>query len=171
VRWTSRPWKAFFARFERADGTSTGGLHRCAVTTPAPSQRSESPGARWVVVAALVLATLLAFGVRGLLTARVTQSRAVALLQAGKPFEALEEADTRLSHDPDDPHLRNVAVQAAKQQVDALLKTRDVTQVALWLEDQLRRRPYLRSALQPRLEQLQAAARARTAAQTSPRTE
>ena len=68
-----------------------------------------------MVVAALLLATLLAFGVRGLLSARVTQSRAVAMLQAGKPFEALEEADTRLSHDPDDPHLRNVAVLAAKR--------------------------------------------------------
>jgi hypothetical protein len=113
-----------------------------------------------VVVAALVLAVLLAFGVRGLLSARVTQSRAVALLQAGKPFEALEEADTRLSHQPDDPHLRNVAVLAAKQQVDVLLKTRDVAQVAFWLEDQLQRRPYLRSALQPRLDELRAAARA-----------
>ena len=121
-----------------------------------------------MVVAALVLATMLAFGVRGLLSARVTQSRALALLQAGKPFEAVEEADTRLSHDPDDPHLRNVAVQAAKQQVDVLLKTKDVGQVALWLEDQLARRPYLRSALQPRLEQLQAAARGQSAAQASP---
>jgi hypothetical protein len=132
-----------------------------------PSRR-ENPGARWVVVAALALATLLAFGVRGLLSARVTESRALALLQAGKPFEALEEADTRLSHDPDDPHLRNVAVQAAKQQVDLLLKTKDVAQVALWLDDQLARRPYLRSALQPRLEKLQAAARASAAAKDSP---
>jgi len=120
------------------------------------------------VLAALLLAALLAFGVRGLLTARVTQSRALALLQAGKPYEALEEADTRLSHDPDDPHLRNVAVQAARQQVDVLLKTKDVGQVALWLEDQLARRPYLRAALQPRLEQLQAAARAHSAAQNRP---
>jgi hypothetical protein len=134
------------------------------VTTPAPSPRRESPGARWGVVAALLLATLLAFGVRGLLSARVTQSRALALLQAGKPFEALEEADTRLSRDPDDPHLRNVAVQAARRHVDELLKTRDVGQVAGWLEDQLRRRPYLRAALQPRLEELQAAARAQDAA-------
>jgi hypothetical protein len=137
------------------------------VTTPEPPSRRETPGARWLVLAALVLAILLAFGVRGLLTSRVTQNRAVALLEAGKPFEALEEADTRLSHDPDDPHLRNVAVQAAKQHVDVLLKTKDVGQVALWLEDQLARRPYLRPALQSRLEQLQAAARARTAAQNS----
>ncbi len=132
-----------------------------------PSPRRESPGARFVVVAALVLATLLAFGVRGLLSARVTQSRALALLQAGKPFEALEEADTRLSRDPDDPHLRNVAVQAAKRHVDELLKTCDVAQVADWLEEQLRRRPYLRAALQPRLEQLEAAARAQGAARDS----
>jgi hypothetical protein len=137
------------------------------VTTLEPPSRRETPGARWLVLAALVLAILLAFGVRGLLTSRVTQNRAVALLEAGKPFEALEEADTRLSHDPDDPHLRNVAVQAAKQHVDVLLKTKDVGQVALWLEDQLARRPYLRPALQSRLEQLQAAARARTAAQNS----
>lgn len=137
------------------------------MTTPAPPSRRETPGARWLVLAALVLAVLLAFAVRGLLTTRVTQNRAVALLQAGKPFEALEEADTRLSHDSDDPHLRNVAVQAAKQQVDVLLKTKDVTQVALWLEDQLARRPYLRPALQPRLEQLQAAARSHRAAQNS----
>jgi hypothetical protein len=127
--------------------------------------RRETPWAKWVVVAALGLAAVLAFGVRGLLSARVVQSRALALLQAGKPFEALEEADTRLSHQPDDPHLRNVAVQAARQHVDALLKTRDVGEVALWLEDQLRRRPYLRPALQPRL---QAAARARGAAQPRP---
>jgi hypothetical protein len=131
-------------------------------------QRRETPGARWLAVAALVLATLLAFGVRGLLSARVTQSRALALLQAGKPFEALEEADTRLSHDPDDPHLRNVAVQAAKQQVEVLLRTKDVGQVAVWLEDQLARRRYLRPALQPRLLELQSAARARRAAQPSP---
>ncbi len=117
-----------------------------------------------MVLAVLVLATLLAFGVRGLLSARVTQSRALALLQAGKPFEALEEADTRLSRQPDDPHLRNVAVQAARQDVDELLKSRDVGQVATWLEDQLKRRPYLRAALVPRLEQLQAAARAHGAA-------
>jgi hypothetical protein len=121
-----------------------------------------------VVVATVLLAALLAFGVRGLLSARVTQSRALALLQAGMPFDALEEADTRLSRDPDDPHLRNVAVQAAKQHVDALLKTKDVGQVALWLEDQLQRRPYLRPALEPRLEELQAAARARAAAQAKP---
>jgi hypothetical protein len=120
------------------------------------------------VLAALVLAVALAFGVRGLLSARVTQSRAVALLEAGKPSEALEEADTRLSHEPDDPHLRNVAITAAKRHVDALLKTTDVQQVAFWLEDQLRRRPYLRPALQPRLEQLQAAARARSAAGVPP---
>ena len=118
-----------------------------------------------MVVAALVAAVALALAVRGLLSARVTQSRAVALLQAGKPFEALEEADTRLSHDADDPHLRNVAVEAARQQVDVLLKTKDVGQVAQWLEEQLQRRPYLRPALEPRLSQLQAAARARSAAQ------
>ena len=134
------------------------------MTSPMPSQRRESPGARWVVVAALALAVLLAVGVRGLLLARVTQSRAVALLQAGKPLDALEEADTRLSRDPDDPHLRNVAVQAAKRGVDELLKTRDVGQVAQWLEEQLRRRPYLRPALQPRLEELKAAARAENSA-------
>jgi hypothetical protein len=127
--------------------------------------RRETPWAKWVMVAALLSAAGLAFGVRGLLAARVAQSRAVALLKAGKPFEALEEADTRLSHQPDDPHLRNVAVQATKQQVDLLLNTRDVGDVALWLEDQLRRRPYLRPTLEPRLEQLQAAARARRAAE------
>lgn len=138
------------------------------MNAPDKVSRRESPGARWLVVAALVMATLLAFVVRGLLSARVTQSRAVALLQAGKPFEALEEADTRLSRDPDDPHLRNVAVEAAKQQVEVLLKTKDVGQVAFWLGDQLERRPYLRPALQPRLEELQAAARARAAAQSSP---
>ena len=135
------------------------------MTNLPPSLRRESRGARWLLVAALVLATLLAFGVRGLLTARVTESRALALLQAGKPFDALEEADTRLSREPDDPHLRNVAVEAAKRHVDELLKTHDAGQVASWLEDQLRRRPYLRSALQPRLEQLQAAARSQGAAQ------
>ena len=138
------------------------------MTAPNKVSRRESPGARWLVVAALVLATLLAFVVRGLLTARVTQSRALALLQAGKPYEALEEADTRLSRDPDDPHLRNVAVQAAKKQVEVLLQTKDVSQVAVWLGDQLERRPYLRSALQPRLEELQAAARAHAAAQSRP---
>jgi hypothetical protein len=152
----------------RADAADLAGLHPSIVTTPTVPSRRESPGARWVVLSAMVLAVVAAFGVRGLLSARVTQSRAVALLQSGKPFEALEEADTRLSHQPDDPHLRNVAVAAAKQHVDALLKTRDVGEVALWLEEQLRRRPYLRPALQPRLEQLQAAARAHGAAQESP---
>ncbi len=117
-----------------------------------------------MVVAALALAVLLAVGVRGLLSARVVQSRAIALLQAGKPLEALDEADTRLSQDPDDPHLRNVAVEAARRGVAQLLKTRDVGQVADWLEEQLRRRPYLRAALQPRLEELQAAARAENSA-------
>jgi hypothetical protein len=124
-----------------------------------------------VVVAALALATLLAFGVRQLLSARVVESRALALLQAGKPFEALEEADTRLAHQPDDPHLRNVAVQAARQHVDALLRTREVGEVALWLEEQLQRRPYLRPALQPRLEELRAAARAHGAALARPPTD
>lgn len=131
-------------------------------------RRRETPWARWVVLAALLLAAGLAVAVRGLLSARVTQSRALALLQAGKPFDALEEADTRLSHQPDDPHLRNVAVTAARQHVDALLRTHDVGEVAQWLEDQLRRKPYLRPALQPRLEQLQAAARAHDSAHTGP---
>jgi len=125
-----------------------------------PPPRRESPGARWVVLAALALAVVLAVGVRALLASQRTQSRAVGLLQEGKPFEALEEADRRLSSQPEDMHLRSVAVQAAKQQVQLLLKTRDVAEVAGWLEDQLRRRPYLRPALGPQLEELQATVRA-----------
>jgi hypothetical protein len=61
------------------------------------------------VVGVLAAAVLLAFGVRDLLAARVVQARAVALLRDGRASEALEEADLRLSRQPDDPHLRNVA--------------------------------------------------------------
>jgi hypothetical protein len=105
-------------------------------------RRREDPRARWLLVGVLVAAALLAFGARGLLAARLVQARAMALLKAGKPAEALDEADLRLSHQPDDPHLRNVAVAAAGAHVD------------LRLESQLKRRPYLRPALAPRLKQL-----------------
>jgi hypothetical protein len=115
---------------------------------------------RWVLVGVLVLAAVLAFGVRGLLAARVVQARAVAYLRAGQPAQALEEADLRLSHDPDDPHLRDVAVIAARSHVELLLERgTPVADVAAWLEDQLLRRPYLRPALSARLAELQADAR------------
>jgi len=124
--------------------------------------RREDPRARWLLVGALAAAALLAFGARGLLAARVVQSRAVALLKAGKPAEALDEADLRLSREPDDPHLREIAVVAAKSHVDKLLEeARDPADVAAWLQMQLQRRPYLRTALGPRLKQLQEMARTR----------
>jgi len=113
-----------------------------------------------VVVGVLVLAALLAFGVRGLLAARVVQARAVAMIRAGDFAGALEEADLRLSHDPDDPHLREVAVLAARSHVEHLLEGKTpVADVAAWLGDQLARRPYLRPALSARLAELQAEAR------------
>jgi len=114
---------------------------------------------RWVVLAVLALAAVLAFSVRGLLAARVVQSRAVAMIRAGNFAQALEEADLRLSRDPDDPHLREVAVLAARSHVELLLERKTpVADVAAWLEDQLARRPYLRPALAGRLAELQAAA-------------
>ena len=126
-------------------------------TTRTPAPRSP---ARWLVVGVLVLAAVLAFGVRGLLAARVVQARAVAMIRAGDFAGALEEADLRLSHDPDDPHLQEVAVLAARSHVDALLERKTpVADVAAWLEDQLHRRPYLRPALSARLAELQAEAR------------
>jgi len=57
---------------------------------------SRNPG-RWVVVGVLVLAAVLAFGVRGLLAARVVQARATALIRAGNFAQALDEADLRVS--------------------------------------------------------------------------
>jgi hypothetical protein len=129
--------------------------------------RREDPRARWLLLGTLGAAALLAFGVRGLLAARVVQARAVALLKAGKPAEALEEADLRLSRQPDDPHLRNVAVAAANAHLDLLLgEGRDPADVAAWLQMQLQRRPYLRPALGPRLEKLREAARSREAGAT-----
>ena len=126
-------------------------------TTGTPAPRSP---ARWVVVGVLVLAAVLAFGVRGLLAARVVQARAVAMIRDGNFAGALEEADLRLSHDPDDPHLREVAVLAARSHVEHLLERKTpVADVAAWLEDQLARRPYLRPALSARLAELQAEAR------------
>jgi len=125
-------------------------------TTGTPAPKS---GARWVVVGVLVLAAVLAFGVRGLLAARVVQARAAAMIRAGDFAGALEEADLRLRHDPDDPHLREVAVVAARSHVDHLLERRTpVADVAAWLQDQLARRPYLRPALSARLAELQAEA-------------
>ncbi len=119
----------------------------------------KNPG-RWVVVSVLVLAALLAFGVRGLLAARVVQARVVAMIKEGKFAQALDEADLRLSRQADDPHLREVAVLAARSHVEHLLETgTPVADVAGWLEDQLTRRPYLRPALQGRLLELQAEAR------------
>jgi hypothetical protein len=120
---------------------------------------SRNPG-RWVVVGVLLLAALLAFGVRGLLAARVVQARAVAMIRAGKFAQALDEADLRLSRQADDPHLREVAVLAARSHVDHLLEQgTPVADVAAWLQDQLDRRPYLRPALAGRLAELQAEAR------------
>lgn len=128
------------------------------VMTATPSSRRTAT--RWVVVGVLALAAVLAFGVRGLLSARVVQARAVAMIRAGNFAQALEEADLRLSRDPDDPHLREVAVLAARSHVDHLLETRTpVADVAAWLEDQLTRRPYLRPDLAARLAELQAEAK------------
>jgi hypothetical protein len=108
----------------------------------------------------LVLAAVLAFGVRGLLAARVVQARATAMIRAGDFAGALEEADLRLSHDPDDPHLREVAALAARSHVEHLLERgTSVADAAAWLGDQLERRPYLRPALSARLAELQAEAR------------
>ena len=116
--------------------------------------------ARWLVIGVLVLAAVLAFGVRGLLAARLVQARATAMIRAGDFAGALEEADLRLSHEPDDPHLREVAVLAARSHVDHLLERgTSVADVAAWLDDQLTRRPYLRPALSARLAELQAEAR------------
>ena len=99
-------------------------------TTRTPAPRSP---ARWVVVGVLVLAALLAFGVRGLLAARVVQARAVAMIRAGNFAQALEEADLRLSREPDDPHLREVVVLAARSHVDHLLERRTpLAYVAAW---------------------------------------
>jgi hypothetical protein len=112
------------------------------------------------VVGVLLLAAVLAFGVRGLLAARVVQARAVAMIRAGKFAQALDEADLRLSRQADDPHLREVAVLAARSHVDHLLEQgTPVADVAAWLQDQLERRPYLRPALAGRLADLQAEAR------------
>ncbi len=128
--------------------------------TSETSTPTHSSGGRWVVVAVLLAAVVLAFGVRGLLAARVVQARAVAMIRAGDFAQALEEADLRLSRDADDPHLREVAVLAARSHVDLLLERKTpVVDVAAWLEDQLRRRPYLRRDLADRLAVLQAEAR------------
>lgn len=128
----------------------------------AARETSAHPAARWVVVGVLVLAAVLAFGVRGLLAARVVQSRAVAMIRAGNPAQALEEADLRLSRQSDDPHLREVAVLAARSHVDLLLERKTpAADVAAWLEGQLARRPYLRPGLSARLAELQAQAEAR----------
>jgi hypothetical protein len=90
----------------------------------------------------------------------VVQARAVAMIRAGNFAQALEEADLRLRHDPDDPHLRDVAVLAARSHVEFLLEHKTpVGDVAAWLADQLDRRPYLRPALAARLAELQAEAR------------
>lgn len=127
--------------------------------TDSPDVRSH-PATRWVVVGVLGLAAVLAFAVRGLLSARVVQSRAVAMIRSGNFAQALEEADLRLSRDADDPHLREVAVLAARSHVDLLLERKtSAGDVAAWLEDQLARRPYLRPGLAGRLAELQAEAR------------
>ena len=69
-------------------------------------------------------------------------------------------SDLRLSRESDDPHLREVAVLAARSHVDLLLERKTpVADVAAWLEDQLARRPYLRPALSARLAELQAEVR------------
>ena len=73
--------------------------------TGAASRDQAHPATRWLVLGVLVLAGALAFGVRGLLAARVVQSRAVAMIREGRFAQALDEADLRLSRDPDDPHL------------------------------------------------------------------
>ncbi len=131
-------------------------------------RRRETPGARWLVAGALLLAVTLGFGVRGLLAGRVVQGRAVAMLKSGRPVEALEEADLRLSRQPDDPHLVNVASAAAKLHADTLARTLGPGSAAFWLEGQLARRPYLRKGLAGRLLDLKAAAGAQSGARSAP---
>ena len=123
------------------------------------SRLRPHPATRWVVVGVLALAAVLAFAVRELLADRVVQSRAMAMIRAGSFAQALEEADLRLARQPDDPHLVQVAVLAARSHVDRLLEQKaPVADVAAWLEAQLARRPYLRPALAGRLSELQAEA-------------
>ena len=127
--------------------------------TRGDSQR-RSAVTRWVVFGVLALAVVLAFGVRGLLAARVVQARATAMIRAGNFAQALDEADLRLSRNADDPHLVEVAVLAARSHVAHLLEIgTPVADVAAWLQEQLTRRPYLRPALSARLSELQAEAR------------
>ncbi|MGZ6134076.1 MAG: hypothetical protein ACXWK9_06435, partial [Myxococcaceae bacterium] len=78
------------------------------------SRPRPHPAARWVVVGVLAFAAGLAFGVRELLADRVVQSRSVAMIRAGAVAQALEVADLRLSRQPDDPRLVEVAVLAAR---------------------------------------------------------
>ncbi|HSP20624.1 MAG TPA: hypothetical protein VLQ79_13990 [Myxococcaceae bacterium] len=109
-----------------------------------------------MLVGVLVLAVVLAFAVRELLADRVVQSRSVAMIRAGAFAQALEEADLRLSRQPDDPRLVEVAVLAARSHVERLLEQKaPAADVAAWLETQLARRPYLRPALSRRLVELQ----------------
>ena len=89
--------------------------------------------------------------------AAVTESQVASIAELA---QALDEADLRLSRQADDPHLREVAVLAARSHVEHLLEVgTSVADVAAWLEDQLSRRPYLRPALQGRLAELQAESR------------
>ena len=105
--------------------------------TRGDSQR-RSAVTRWVVFGVLALAVVLAFGVRGLLAARVVQARATAMIRAGNFAQALDEADLRLSRNADDPHLVEVAVLAARSHVAHLLEIgTPVADVAAWLQEQL----------------------------------
>jgi len=120
-----------------------------------------NPATRWVLVGVLVLAVVMAFAVRELLADRVVQSRSVAMIRAGAFAQALEEADLRLSRQPDDPRLVEVAVLAARSHVDRMLEQKTpVADVAEWLDGQLSRRAYLRPALARRLAELQSEAAA-----------
>lgn len=123
-----------------------------------PSAPRARTGAAWLAaagVAGVLIAAVAILVFRAPSEAEVALERARVLLSQSQNLSALEVADGPLSRDPTLVELRQVALRAADAHIEWLRTSQTVHAAFEWLQDQLRRRPYL-EGLKTRLPALDA---------------
>lgn len=105
------------------------------------------------VFGAMLAGALLAVLAIPFLPARAAQAQAARNLREHRALEAFKVADAQLQRKADEPHLRELALAAATQHVDTLVRTGKPDEALAWGRLQLPTRPYL-SPLAERLNTL-----------------
>lgn len=129
---------------------------RAAEMGPAPSgaRRSKALGGQ-VVIAAIFLAAIAAgWWAKGVVTERVTATRAQALIDQKDPKGALMLLENSLDKDPDRPKLRAVALELAEQLALAMEAKKHPDQALAFVQQEVKAHPYLSplQKLAPRFE-------------------